>query len=82
MCLDKSTGKCTEILEKVSIIFFLKVGLPRTAICRVRQCTETRKIQKKKRQKRTMGSTDARKEDEPARQDHPGQEGSQFNENG
>ena len=40
------------------------------------------KNRRKKGRKRTRSSADARKEEEPARQDHLGQEGSHLNETG
>ena len=51
------------------------MGLTRATICQVRQCIETRKTAKKKGRKRTTSSIDARKEEEPALQDHQGKKG-------
>ena len=69
-------------LENVAIItYFTKIGLPRAAIYHVPMHRD-KKNRRKKSRKQTTGSTDARKEEEPASQDHLGQEGSHLNETG
>ena len=83
MCLDRQIYRKNPDLGNVAIITYSwRSDCPcRAAIYRVCQCIETRN-RKKKGRKRTTSSTDARKEEEPARQDHPEQEGSHLNETG
>ena len=79
--LGQTWRKNTD-LGKLSIkIYFMKMGLPMAAIYRVCQCIETRKIAKRKAESGRR-STDARKEEEPAREGDLGQERSHLNETG